>query len=129
MDDDKLLKPAEVAEIIGLTEIGVLSMLRRGVMRGRKLGRGPRAQWRIRSADLQAFIQTPPDKPGTLTDAEIEAAVKILRDAFAAGQTFVTTEGLRDTVRCIDNPAPMFWIDLARGIQAQLAAAQAPNAR
>jgi excisionase family DNA binding protein len=58
MDDQKLLTPSDVAERLQLSIYTILDYLRDGHPRGGKL-RGVKfgKQWRIREADLQAFIE------------------------------------------------------------------------
>jgi excisionase family DNA binding protein len=58
MDDQQLLTPSDVAERLQLSIYTILDYLRHGHPRGGKL-RGVKfgKQWRIREADLQAFIE------------------------------------------------------------------------
>jgi excisionase family DNA binding protein len=53
MADDKLLTPEQVAERLQLSPFTVLDYLRTKRLRGVKLDR----HWRVREADLQAFIE------------------------------------------------------------------------
>jgi excisionase family DNA binding protein len=50
--DEKLLTPDEVAERLQLSPFTVANMLRAGTLPGMKVGH----LWRIRAADLDAFI-------------------------------------------------------------------------
>jgi excisionase family DNA binding protein len=58
MDDQQLLTPDQVADRLQLSVYTILDYLRHGHPRGGKL-RGFKSgkQWRIREADLQAFIE------------------------------------------------------------------------
>jgi excisionase family DNA binding protein len=53
MADDKLLTPEQVAERLQLSPFTILDYLRTKRLRGVKLDR----HWRVREADLQAFIE------------------------------------------------------------------------
>jgi excisionase family DNA binding protein len=53
MTDDKLLTPDQVAERLQLSVYTILDYLRSRRLRGVKLDR----HWRVREADLQAFIE------------------------------------------------------------------------
>jgi excisionase family DNA binding protein len=53
MADDKLLTPEQVAERLQLSPFTILDYLRTKRLRGVKLAR----HWRVREADLQAFIE------------------------------------------------------------------------
>ncbi len=61
--DEQLLTPHQVAERFQVNERTVTLWLRRGHLRGFKLGK----QWRISPDDLQTFLEAhanmPPDKP------------------------------------------------------------------
>jgi excisionase family DNA binding protein len=57
MVNDKLLTPEEVAERLGISPLTVVRWMRAGKLPGRKLGR---KFWRVRAADLDAFITQPP---------------------------------------------------------------------
>jgi excisionase family DNA binding protein len=57
MAEEKLLTPEEVAARLGMAPLTVIRWLRAGKLPGRKLGR---KFWRMRAADLDAFIQEPP---------------------------------------------------------------------
>ena len=50
--DEKLLTPNEVAERLGLSPVTVGHMLRAGTLPGQKVG----VLWRVREADLDAYI-------------------------------------------------------------------------
>jgi excisionase family DNA binding protein len=49
---EKLYTPEQAAEILAVTPRAILEWLRRGKLKGLKLGR----LWRIREGDLKAFI-------------------------------------------------------------------------
>ena len=63
MNDKKLLTPTDVANRLQVNERTVTQWLRRGHLRGFKIGK----EWRISPDDLQAFLEAsanmPPDKP------------------------------------------------------------------
>ena len=50
---ESFLTPAQVGERLQLSPYTILDYLRRGKLRGVKFGK----QWRVREADLQAFIE------------------------------------------------------------------------
>ena len=52
--NEKLLTPKQVAERLQVTERTVYGWLRRGTLPALKLGR----LWRIRSEDLEAFLES-----------------------------------------------------------------------
>ena len=52
--DEKLLTPEQVAERLQVTERTVYGWLRRGTLPALKLGR----LWRIRSEDLEGFLES-----------------------------------------------------------------------
>ena len=62
MNDKKLLTPTDVANRLQVNERTVTLWLRKGHLRGFKLGK----EWRISPDDLQAFLEAgenmPPDK-------------------------------------------------------------------
>ncbi len=63
MTDDRLLTPPQVAERLQVNERTVTQWLRKGHLRGFKIGK----EWRVSAADLGAFLEAsankPPDKP------------------------------------------------------------------
>ncbi len=67
MTDDKLLTPPQVAEHLQVNERTVTQWLRKGHLRGFKIGK----EWRVSAADLGIFLETsankPPDKPVSAT--------------------------------------------------------------
>ncbi len=69
MIEDKLLTPPQVAQRLQVNERTVTQWLRRGHLRGFKVGK----EWRISSDDLQAFLEAsanmPPDKPRSIAQA------------------------------------------------------------
>ncbi len=66
MNEKKLLTPTDVANRLQVNERTVAQWLRRGHLRGFKIGKG----WRISPDDLQAFLEAsanmPPDKPRSI---------------------------------------------------------------
>ncbi len=62
-NEKKLLTPTDVASHLQVNERTVTLWLRRGHLRGFKIGK----EWRISPDDLQAFLEAsanmPPDKP------------------------------------------------------------------
>ncbi len=62
MNDEKLLTPSNVASRLQVNERTVTQWLRKGHLRGFKIGK----EWRISPDDLQAFLEAsaniPPDK-------------------------------------------------------------------
>ncbi len=66
MNDEKLLTPTDVANSLQVNERTVTQWLRKGRLRGFKLGK----EWRISPDDLQAFLEAsanmPPDKPRSI---------------------------------------------------------------
>ena len=67
MNDKKLLPPTDVANRLQVNERTVTLWLRKGHLRGFKVGK----EWRISPDDLQAFLEAsanmPPDKPRSIT--------------------------------------------------------------
>ena len=65
-NEKKLLTPTDVANRLQVTERTVTQWLRRGHLRGFKIGK----EWRISPDDLQAFLEAsanmPPDKPRSI---------------------------------------------------------------
>jgi excisionase family DNA binding protein len=63
MTDDRLLTPPQVAERLQVNERTVTQWLRKGHLRGFKIGK----EWRVSAADLGTFLEAsankPPDKP------------------------------------------------------------------
>ena len=53
MTEPKLLKPAQIAEALQLTESTITRWLRNGRLRGFKVGK----DWRVSPADLEAFLE------------------------------------------------------------------------
>lgn len=55
---ERLLTPKQVADILQVKLITVVTYLRSGALRGVKVGR----LWRVRSADLEEFLRREPRK-------------------------------------------------------------------
>ncbi len=66
MNDKKLLTPTDVANRLQVNEHTVTVWLRKGHLRGFKIGK----EWRISPDDLQAFLEAranmPPHKPRSI---------------------------------------------------------------
>ena len=66
MNNEKLLTPTDVANRLQVNERTVTLWLRKGHLRGFKVGK----EWRISPDDLQAFLEAsanmPPDKPRSI---------------------------------------------------------------
>ena len=66
INDRKLLTPTNVADRLQVNERTVTLWLRKGHLRGFKVGK----EWRISPDDLQAFLEAsanmPPDKPRSI---------------------------------------------------------------
>ena len=66
MNDEKLLTPSNVASRLQVNERTVTQWLRKGYLRGFKVGK----EWRISPDDLQAFLEAsanmPLDKPRSI---------------------------------------------------------------
>jgi len=50
---EKLLTPKEVADLLQIKPITVMTYLRKGTLKGFKVGR----LWRVRNSDLEAFVE------------------------------------------------------------------------
>ena len=59
MNDKKLLTPTDVANRLQVNERTVTLWLRKGHLRGFKVGK----EWRISPDDLQAFLEASANKP------------------------------------------------------------------
>ena len=63
--DKHLLTPPQVAERLQVNERTVTQWLRKGYLRGFKIGK----EWRVSEADLKTFLEAsankPPDEPGS----------------------------------------------------------------
>ncbi len=59
MNEDKLLTPPQVAQRLQVNERTVTQWLRRGHLRGFKIGK----EWRISSRDLEAFLEQSANVP------------------------------------------------------------------
>ena len=66
MTEEKLMTPPQVARRLQVNERTVTQWLRKGHLRGFKVGK----EWRISPDDLQAFLEAranmPPDKPRSI---------------------------------------------------------------
>lgn len=59
MSEDKLLTPPQVAEKLQVNERTVTQWLRKGHLRGFKIGK----EWRVSSKDLDAFLEDSANVP------------------------------------------------------------------
>ena len=59
MNEDKLLTPPQVAQHLQVNERTVTQWLRRGHLRGFKIGK----EWRISTRDLEAFLEQSANVP------------------------------------------------------------------
>jgi excisionase family DNA binding protein len=59
MSKEKLLTPTDVANHLQVNERTVTQWLRKGLLRGYKIGK----EWRIAAKDLDAFLQASANKP------------------------------------------------------------------
>jgi excisionase family DNA binding protein len=59
MTDDRLLTPPQVAERLQVNERTVTQWLRKGHLRGFKIGK----EWRVSEIDLETFIEARANKP------------------------------------------------------------------
>ena len=59
MIDDKLLTPPQVAQRLQVNERTVTQWLRRGHLRGFKIGK----EWRVSVKDLEALLEASANKP------------------------------------------------------------------
>ncbi len=59
MNDEKLLTPSNVASRLQVNERTVTQWLRKGHLRGFKVGK----EWRISPDDLQAFLEARANRP------------------------------------------------------------------
>jgi excisionase family DNA binding protein len=59
MADEKLLSPEDVGERLGVSHYTVLTWIKRGRLKGRKIGK----YWRVKPEDLEVFIENPPPMP------------------------------------------------------------------
>jgi excisionase family DNA binding protein len=59
MTEPKLLTPSDVANRLQMNERTVTQWLRKGHLRGFKIGK----EWRISEADLEAFLEARANKP------------------------------------------------------------------
>jgi excisionase family DNA binding protein len=72
MTDQRLLTPEQVAERLQISRVTVMDFLRKGRLKGHRVGR----LWRIKEEDLEAFLEGEP------TEEDLEDA-KALDEALA----------------------------------------------
>ncbi len=61
MNNDKLLTPVDVANRLQVNERTVTQWLRKGPLRGFKVGK----EWRVSVKDLEAFLEAGANKPSS----------------------------------------------------------------
>ncbi len=61
MNDDKLLTPTDVANRLQMNERTVTQWLRKGHLRGFKIGK----EWRVSVKDLEALLEISANKPSS----------------------------------------------------------------
>ncbi len=61
MNNDKLLTPGDIANRLQVNERTVTHWLRKGHLRGFKIGK----EWRVSVNDLKAFLQASVNKPSS----------------------------------------------------------------
>ncbi len=61
MNNDKLLTPVDVANRMQVNERTVTQWLRKGHLRGFKVGK----EWRVSVKDLEAFLEASANKPSS----------------------------------------------------------------
>jgi excisionase family DNA binding protein len=66
MTEQKLLTPEQVAERLQISRVTVMAHLRRGLLKGHKVGR----LWRIKEQDLEAFLEGGEPAAEDLDDAK-----------------------------------------------------------
>ena len=59
MSEDKLLTPSQVAQQLQINERTVTNWLRRGRLRGFKIGK----EWRVSASDLENFLEQSANVP------------------------------------------------------------------
>jgi excisionase family DNA binding protein len=72
MTDQRLLTPEQVAERLQISRVTVMDFLRKGRLKGHRVGR----LWRIKEEDLEVFLEGEP------TEEDLEDA-KALNEALA----------------------------------------------
>lgn len=90
--------------------------LRAGVIRGIKLGAGPKARWRIRRSDIDQSFRAPRPLPRITLD-EMDQVVEAISNALAEASVFDSKENLKLLVQGIDKPTEIWWKYLAAGIR------------
>ena len=99
MNDERLLTPDEVAERLKLSSFTVANMLRAGTLPGFKLG----TLWRVRAADLDAFIVAGSDAAAAVRETR---AVDAERRRTAAQDKANAKRGARTRTKPLAEPAP-----------------------
>ncbi len=61
MNNNKLLTPADVANLMQVNERTVVRWLRKGHLRGFKIGK----EWRVSVKDLEALLEASANKPSS----------------------------------------------------------------
>ena len=115
---DELLTPEEAAGKLRISPFTLMDWLRRGTIRGVKLGRGPKARWRVRLSEVESVVRPVEDAP-RLSLEEMQEVASALNDALlAAGVVQLGHESLALIVQDIETPSELWWQHLAAGIRA-----------
>ncbi len=61
MNDEKLLTPVDVANLLQVNERTVTQWLRKGQLRGFKIGK----EWRVSVKDLESYLEASANKPSS----------------------------------------------------------------
>jgi excisionase family DNA binding protein len=88
MTEQKLLTPDQVAERLQISRVTVMDFLRKGRLKGHRVGR----LWRIKEDDLEAFLEGEP------TEEDLEDA-KALDEALADPRRYDYHETRRELGR------------------------------
>lgn len=77
---ETIFKPSEVGEHLSLSQKTVRELLKKGTLKGFKIGK----EWRIKAGDLKAFIEKCPTNTDLLTEgyAKSHRSVTILKEVF-----------------------------------------------
>jgi excisionase family DNA binding protein len=73
MQDDRWLTPSQVADYLQVSLDTVMRQLRTGALPGGRIGR----QWRIRPADLEAYLRQGPSRAAPVRPAGAEVAASL----------------------------------------------------
>ncbi len=77
MNDEKLLTPVDIANHLQVNERTVTQWLRKGYLRGFKIGK----EWRVSMKDLEALVEVsankPSNKPRSVGNAPVDGENKV----------------------------------------------------